>query len=147
MAKKILRVVGTDVEELKNIVSEVVDNRLQDQDNRKKKEEHINKILKKDEMLREKRETPVVEILKPEIPIVETPKKHEHSCPSCKSSFKKIADDFEICTDCGTTDLKIKKGQKLAICNNCGGLIPESFIGTKNNCPHCDSNAGAHWAK
>ena len=141
MNKKKLTLVSANVDEIKNIIGEVVgkevDNKLRAQEDRKKKEEHINKALKKDEMLGEKRKQKVDE----------QSKKHVHSCPSCNASFEKLGDGFEICKDCGTTDITLKKGQKMAICNNCGGVIPESFIGTDNNCPHCNSNVGAHWAK
>ena len=96
--------------------------------------------MKKDEMTHEPEK---IETL-----IIEKPTKIKHSCPSCQADAKKIADGFEICTNCGTTNLEIKKGQKLAICNNCGGVIPESYIGTSNKaCPHCGVEAGAHWIK
>lgn len=152
MNKKKLTLVGTDVDEIRDIVGGIVKDEFRAEEDRKKKEKHINKVLKKDEMLDKKRrqidvEVPKVEVPKVEAPEVEKPKKHVHSCPSCNASFEKIDDGFEICKDCGTADITLKKGQKMAICNNCGGVIPESFIGVNKNCPHCDSNVGAHWAK
>ena len=107
MNTKKLKLVSANIEEIKDIIGEVVgetvDNKLQAQEDKKKKEEHINKVLKKDEMLGKKKE----------LKVEEKPKIHIHSCPSCKSEFEKIGDGFEICKDCGTTDLTIKKGEKM----------------------------------
>jgi Zn finger protein HypA/HybF involved in hydrogenase expression len=123
MNRQNIKLVPTDVGKIEDVVSDI----LQKKEDKKKKETHINKVLKKDEML-------------------ET-KKHVHSCPSCQAAFEKKQEGFEICKDCGTVDITIKKGEKLAICNACGGIIPESLVGGDNKaCPHCGSDAGARWA-
>jgi len=148
--KKILKIVGTDVDELKNIVGGVFDDKFQEQKDIEKKKEHINKLLKKDELKQKLNEqnidAKIEKINEPIVTEVKEPVINKHSCPSCQSKFKKVADNFEVCEGCGTIDMTIKKGQKLLICDKCGGIIPESFVGTGQNCPHCGST-GAHWAK
>ena len=120
--KNKLALVSADPEEIESIVDKV----LRQKEDKEKKEAHINKVLKKDEM-------------------VET-KKKKHTCPSCQAAFEKKQEGFEICKDCGTVDLTLKKGEKIAVCNACGGIIPESLVGGDNkNCPHCGSNVGARW--
>ena len=123
MNRQNIKLVQADAGKIEDVVSDI----LQKKEDKKKKEAHINKVLKKDEML-------------------ET-KKHIHTCPSCQAAFEKKQEGFEICEGCGTVDITIKKGEKMAICNACGGIIPESLVGGDNkNCPHCGSDAGARWA-
>lgn len=123
MKRQKITLVPTDAGKIEAIVNGV----LQKQEDKKKKEDHINKVLKKDEML--------------------VKKKHVHSCPSCQAALEKKQEGFEICKDCGTVDITLKKGEKVAICNACGGIIPESLVGGDNkSCPHCGSDGGARWA-
>ena len=123
MSRQKITLVPTDVEKIEDVVSDI----LQKKEDKKKKETHINKVLKKDEILEKK--------------------KHVHSCPSCQAALEKKQEGFEICKDCGTVDITLKKGEKVAVCNACGGIIPESLVGGENKlCPHCSSDAGARWA-
>ena len=141
MKRQKITLVPTDVEKIEGIVNGV----LQKQEDKKKKEAHINKVLKKDEMLdKKKKEIHIDKILEKDEPLE---KKHVHSCPSCQAALEKKQEGFEICKDCGTVDITLKKGEKVAICNACGGIIPESLVGGENKgCPHCGSEAGARWA-
>ena len=125
MSKRTLTVAGTSTEELAGMIKEVVGNEFKEKEDSDRKKEHINKALKKDEM-----------IAKKEV------KKHVHSCPSCQATLEKLGDGYEYCKDCGTTDLTLKKGQKLLICSNCGTVVSESV----SSCPNCGSTK-AHWAK
>jgi len=120
MNNRKLKVVGLDAEEVANIVSETLEKEHLKQNDRKRKEDNINKALKKDTMLN----------------------KHVHDCPSCHSKVKVIKDGFEVCEDCGTTTAVFKKGQKPLVCDDCGGIVS---VDTKN-CPGCGGTK-AHWAK
>lgn len=127
MNKQNFKVVGTNVEEIEGIVNTV----LQQKEDKLKKQEHIDKVLKKDEM---------------KAKLDKQSKEHKHSCPTCHSATKHIEDNFEICEDCGATITTITKGQKLLVCDTCNGVIPESFATNGQPCPHC-GGTGAHWAK
>ena len=125
MNKRKLTPVRTDAAEIKSIVKDVVGASFKEQEDLRVKQEHINKALKKD-----------TKILK------EKSKKHVHSCPSCEANFKTLGESFEYCEGCGTIDMTIKKGQKLLICDKCGGVVSNSIA----KCPNCGSTR-AHYAK
>ncbi len=86
MKRQKITLVPTDVEKIEGIVNGV----LQKQEDKKKKEEHINKVLKKDEMLEKKnKEIHIDKVLEKDEPFE---KKHVHSCPSCQAAFDKKQD-------------------------------------------------------
>jgi len=91
-----------------------------------KKQQQIDKILRRDSVAKEANKK------------VE----HDNSCPNCHSEIEKLGDGIGICKDCGTTTLE--KGAKVGLlCDTCGGIVPESFVGTDKNCPHC-GGVGVH---
>lgn len=124
MNKRKLNMVGTDVDELKNVIGDVVDDRLQAQADKEVKKQHINKALKKDVILEEKAKID----------------KHAHSCPTCHGKLKDDGKNFEVCEGCGDTVVTFKKDEKILVCSSCGNAVSQS----STKCPNCGSTK-AHW--
>lgn len=62
--------------------------------------------------------------------------KDEHEdCPYCSAAVKELGDGISLCPSCGTKT--VKKNAKYLICDNCGDLIPESYLDTDKPCPNC----------
>lgn len=113
--EKVMRVVQTDPDKLKEIVNQSVNEAL------KKQEENFE---------RKKQEIEIKKVLKPE-------KLHSHKeiCPGCENKVKDLGDGISICEGCGTT--VIAKDSKYLTCVDCEKPVPESFLHTGKNCPHC----------
>jgi len=125
MAKK-LKVVQMGEDTLKSIVRDTFQEELGKQSEVKKKQQQIDKILKRDSVAKEANKKVV----------------HDDSCPNCHSEIEKLGDGIGVCTDCGITTLE--KDTKISLlCDTCGGIVPESFVGTDKNCPHC-GGTGVH---
>ncbi|MBU0598944.1 hypothetical protein KKF61_08240 [Patescibacteria group bacterium] len=159
MGKPKLQMVQTDMEAIKNIVNEAIKgtqvtpdvikniaeettkNVLKEQKEITLKQEHVNKLLKKDTMLKDKREQEFKKVQE------KTEKEHVHnkdSCPNCQSNVKNLGDGVHICEgeNCGVAILD--KAAKFVVCDDCESPIPESFVGTKKTCPRC-GGTGAHY--
>ena len=125
-----VRVIQTTPEQLSKIVTPIVSTAVEEQMNNQRdldsKQEQINKILKRDTIAKEAN--------------AKSKEKHKHdnSCPDCNGDMKKLDDTVKICKSCGDTTLK--KGADYLICETCGGIIPASFGGTSQLCPHCGGN-------
>lgn len=136
MNKRKLSVVGTDVDELANIVGDVVNKKLQENEDKEIKKKQINKILKKDVMLDEKKQLDKKEKIVTE----KKSEKHEHNCPSCQAALKSTGKNYEICEGCGDTVVTFKKNQKMLVCSDCGNVVSQS----DPKCPNCGSTK-AHY--
>lgn len=133
MNKRKLNIVGTEVGELTDTIGKVVENVLQDREDKQVKKEQINKALKRDTMVSEKKKTVKNE----------TSDSHSetHSCPTCKANLKDTGKNFEVCEGCGDTVVTFKKDQKMLICSSCGNVVSSSDA----QCPNCGSKK-AHWS-
>lgn len=145
--------VETDTETLKQVVKEVFSEITSEQDEQKRREGRVNKILfqGKLESGKEGANTIGVSPLLGSLPSTQaaalgiSPEKHEHKhehghddCPSCSTGLKKLGDGIEICPDCKT--IVTKPEAEFYICANCGSPVPKSFLGTDKSCPACGSN-------
>lgn len=133
-----LSVVQTDVDALADIVGKVVENKLQDREDKQVKKDQINKTLKRDTMRDEKKKT-----IKEEKAVKgeKVSDSHTHSCPTCKANLKDTGMNFEVCEGCGDKVVTFKKDQKLLVCSGCGNVVSSS----DTKCPNCDSTK-AHWS-
>lgn len=127
-----LNVVRTDVNDLTDIVSKVVDDRFKVRDDKRTKERQIDKVLKRDVMLDEKKK------------LDKTGKssKHVHTCPSCQAKLKSDGKNYEVCEGCGDTVVTFKKDEKILVCSSCGNAVSQS----SPKCSNCGSTK-AHWLK
>ena len=124
MGKK-LRVLQTSQDDLREALMPVVSDVVKEQFARSKEldknEERVQKILKRDSIAAE----------------VNKSKEHNHDndCVNCHSAVTKLDDTMTYCKDCGSTT--IVKGAEYLICEDCGGFVPVSFVGTNKPCPRC----------
>jgi len=117
---KELRAIQTDPSTLKNVVSEVVEEQLKKQKELDNKDEQIQKILKRDSIAAKANKK----------------SKDEHdTCPNCHSDFEKLDDTTKVCKGCNS--VLVPKGENYLLCDDCGGVVPSSFLGTNKPCPHC----------
>ena len=115
-----LRTIQTDPETLKGVVSEVVEEQLKKQKELDTNSDRIQKILKRDSIAAE----------------VNKKSKDEHdTCPNCHDEFEKLDDITKVCKGCNS--VLVPKGENYLLCDDCGGVVPSSFLGTNKPCPHC----------
>lgn len=145
--------VETDTETLKQVVKEVFTEITLEQDEQKRREDRINRIMLQGKQESVKESTNTVGVSPLLNSLASTPtavlgintEKHEHKhehghddCPSCSTGLKKLGDGIEICPDCKT--IVTKPEAEFYICANCGSPVPKSFLGTDKSCPACGSN-------
>lgn len=116
-----VEVVQATNEQLKNIVKDVVSTEFAQEKDRLKKEEHINKVLKKDTVIDKKS------------------KQHTHDdfCPGCSSAIEDLGSGVHKCTGPNCGQMSLDKGAEFVICADCGGIVPKSYLGTDKGCPNC----------
>lgn len=115
-----LRAIQTDPDTLKTVISDVVQEQLNRQKEMNKKDEQIQKILRKEAIAAE---------------VNKKPKESHDFCPNCQDEFEKLDDTVKVCKGCGST--VVKKGESFFVCDTCGGTVPTSFLNTNKPCPHC----------
>ena len=122
-----VEVVQATNEQIGNIVKDAVSAEFAQEKDRQKKEDHINKVLKKDTVVDKRNK------------VDNKNKLHTHDdfCPGCSSAIEDLGSGVHKCTgpDCG--QMSLDKGAEFVICADCGGIVPKSYVGTDKGCPNC----------
>jgi len=120
MAK--VNVVQTSKQDLEDIVSGVLEKTLAQDADKKRKEEHINKVLKKDTIVDKKNKL----------------HKHDDICPGCSvGTLESLGSGVHKCTGPNCGQMSLDKDAEFVICPDCGGIVPKSYLGTEKGCPNC----------
>lgn len=117
-----VEVVQATNEQIGNIVKDAVSAEFAQEKDRQKKEDHINKVLKKDSVVDKKTRQ----------------HKHDDLCPGCSvGTLKDLGSGVHKCTGPNCGQLSLDKDADFVICADCGGIVPKSYLGTDKGCPNC----------